>query len=106
MRNKTVMALLALFGGSMGLQYFYQQRTGAGVACILFSWTGIPGLIGFFGGLALLVKSQADFDMEYNNGVCSDAPTLVNRLLVEEKAKKFEAAKRQTKPLADELPDF
>lgn len=45
-RDEVVGVLLALFLGSFGIHHFYLRRNGLGILYILFSWTGIPGLLG------------------------------------------------------------
>ena len=66
MRNKTTAALLAFFLGAFGGQYFYLGRAGAGIACILFSWTLIPSLIAFYHFIKFLTMSEEAFNREYN----------------------------------------
>jgi TM2 domain-containing membrane protein YozV len=46
-RDEIVGVLLALFLGGFGAHHFYLRRTGMGVLYLLFSWTGVPWLIGF-----------------------------------------------------------
>lgn len=46
-RDEVVGVLLAVFLGNFGLHHFYLRRTGLGVLYLLFSWTGIPALLGF-----------------------------------------------------------
>jgi TM2 domain-containing membrane protein YozV len=46
-RDEVVGVLLALFLGSFGIHHFYLRRNGLGVLYILFSWTGIPAILGF-----------------------------------------------------------
>lgn len=46
--NKYIYCLLAIFLGDFGIHKFYAGRIGSGVVCILFCWTLIPGIIGFF----------------------------------------------------------
>jgi TM2 domain-containing membrane protein YozV len=46
-RNEVVGVLLALFLGSFGLHHFYLRRNGLGILYLVFSWTGIPALLGF-----------------------------------------------------------
>ena len=66
MRNKTTAALLAFFLGAFGGQYFYLGRVGAGIACILFSWTLIPSLIALYHFIKFLSMSEEAFNREYN----------------------------------------
>ncbi|MDE1176874.1 MAG: TM2 domain-containing protein [Edaphobacter sp.] len=46
-RDEVVGVLLALFLGCFGIHHFYLRRNGLGVLYILFSWTGIPAILGF-----------------------------------------------------------
>lgn len=48
-RDEVVGVLLALFLGGFGAHHFYLRRTGLGVLYLLFSWTPIPWILGFFG---------------------------------------------------------
>ncbi|HEY0162178.1 MAG TPA: NINE protein [Edaphobacter sp.] len=46
-RDEVVGVLLAIFLGSFGLHHFYLRRNGLGILYLLFSWTGIPAILGF-----------------------------------------------------------
>jgi TM2 domain-containing membrane protein YozV len=46
-RDEVVGVLLALFLGSFGIHHFYLRRNGMGVLYLIFSWTGIPAIVGF-----------------------------------------------------------
>ena len=46
-RDEVVGVLLALFLGGFGIHHFYLGRTGLGILYIIFSWTGIPWILGF-----------------------------------------------------------
>lgn len=46
-RDEVVGVLLAVFLGSFGLHHFYLRRNGLGVLYLLFSWTGLPAIVGF-----------------------------------------------------------
>jgi TM2 domain-containing membrane protein YozV len=46
-RDEVVGVLLALFLGSFGIHHFYLRRNGLGVLYLIFSWTGIPAILGF-----------------------------------------------------------
>ena len=67
MKNKTTAGILAILLGWIGIHKFYLGKGGAGVFYLLFCWTLIPAIIGFFEGIMLLVMSDADFDAKYNN---------------------------------------
>jgi len=47
-KDEVLGVLLAIFLGSFGLHHFYLKRNGLGVLYLLFFWTGLPGLVGFF----------------------------------------------------------
>jgi TM2 domain-containing membrane protein YozV len=46
-KDEVIGVLLALFLGSFGIHHFYLRRDGAGILYLLFSWTGIPAILGF-----------------------------------------------------------
>jgi TM2 domain-containing membrane protein YozV len=77
MKDKTVAALLALFVGWVGVHKFYLGEAGAGIWYIIFCWTGIPALIGFFECIGLLVMSENDFNARYNRGLVGTNPPAI-----------------------------
>ena len=46
-RDETAGVLLAIFLGGLGIHHFYLGRTLPGVLYLVFSWTGIPTLLGW-----------------------------------------------------------
>lgn len=64
-RDKNVAGLLAIFFGTFGIQCFYLGRITRGIFSIIFAWTGIPSIIGFFEGIAILVGNDRDFEERY-----------------------------------------
>lgn len=46
-KDEVVGVLLALLLGTFGAHHFYLRRPGLGILYILFSWTGIPTVVGF-----------------------------------------------------------
>lgn len=68
-RNKWVAALLAFFVGGFGIHKFYLGQIGLGVVYLLFCWTFIPGFIALIECLLLVLKSEREFDMQYNTGL-------------------------------------
>jgi TM2 domain-containing membrane protein YozV len=46
-RDEVVGVMLALFLGCFGIHHFYLGRVGLGILYCLFSWTGIPAVLGF-----------------------------------------------------------
>lgn len=66
MKDKTSAGVLALLVGGLGVHKFYLGQTGAGVAYLLFCWTGIPFIISVVEGISMLSMSQGAFDAKYN----------------------------------------
>ena len=46
-RDEAVGVLLAIFLGTFGIHHFYLRRNGLGTLYLLFSWTGIPSVLGW-----------------------------------------------------------
>jgi TM2 domain-containing membrane protein YozV len=66
MKDKTTAGVLAVMLGGLGLHKFYLGRMGAGIAYFLFSWTGIPFVLGLIEGISYLSMSPERFNAEYN----------------------------------------
>jgi TM2 domain-containing membrane protein YozV len=47
-KEEVVGVLLALFLGGFGVHKFYLRQNVAGAFYLIFSWTGIPSILGFF----------------------------------------------------------
>lgn len=54
--NKLVYCILAFFLGGIGIHKFYAGQSGAGIACLLFSWTFIPAFIALIDFIVGLTK--------------------------------------------------
>lgn len=65
-RNRTFATLLALFFGFIGLQKFYLGRVGSGMLSLLFFWTFLPALIGFWDTIKLAFMDETKFQKIYN----------------------------------------
>lgn len=65
-KSKLVAAMLAIFLGAIGIHKFYLGKSGKGIMYLLFFWTFIPAIVGFFEGIGLLMQNQQSFDAEYN----------------------------------------
>lgn len=64
MKDKNVAALLALFGGSLGIHRFYLGQIGLGIVYLFLFWMSwLIGLIDFF---VFLSMDQKEFDLKYN----------------------------------------
>ena len=66
-RERWIAVLLAVFLGWFGAHKFYLGQPGWGVLYLLFSETGIPGLIAFFEGFYYILLRYDDFHAKYNN---------------------------------------
>ncbi len=56
--NKVVYCLLAFFLGGIGIHKFYAGKIAAGILCLLFCWTFIPGIIAFIEFIIGLCKKS------------------------------------------------
>ena len=54
--NKLVYCILAFFLGGIGIHKFYAGKSGAGIAFLLFCWTGIPAFIALIDFIVGLTK--------------------------------------------------
>ncbi len=66
MKNKNVAALLAFFGGFIGLHRFYLGQVGLGVLYALFVFTGLSVILGILDGIIFLTMNEEVFDAKYN----------------------------------------
>ena len=46
-KDEVIGVLLAIFLGGLGIHHFYLRRDGLGLLYLIFSWTGIPMIIGW-----------------------------------------------------------
>lgn len=65
-RYKTTTALLSLFLGSFGIQYFYLNKITVGILSIIFSWTFIPLIIGIIDSIRFTIMKDEKFVLLYN----------------------------------------
>lgn len=64
-RSRIVGALLGILLGGLGIHKFYNGRTGQGIVYLLFCWTLIPAVIGFFEGIWYLTMSDREYAARY-----------------------------------------
>ena len=64
-KSKVVAGVLALFLGGLGIHKFYLGRGGMGVLYLVFCWTFVPAVIGFFEGILLLLMADDKFAAKY-----------------------------------------
>ena len=65
-KSKVVAGLLAIFLGGIGIHKFYLGKVGWGITYLLFSWTGIPMILGFIEGLIYFIESDSNFNKKFN----------------------------------------
>lgn len=63
-KNKAVAGLLGIFLGGFGIHKFYMGRIVWGIVYLLFCWTYIPAIIGFFEGIIYLVQKEHNFQVK------------------------------------------
>ncbi len=66
MKNKVVAAILAFFLGGLGIHRFYLGHIGMGILYFIFSWTGIPSVVGIIEGVLYLIQDEESFNAKYN----------------------------------------
>lgn len=65
LKRKLIAGGLGLLFGGFGAHKFYLGKTGWGVLYLLFSWTGIPFLVGAIEGIRFLFMSCDEFYSKY-----------------------------------------
>ncbi|MFD1738471.1 TM2 domain-containing protein [Bacillus salitolerans] len=66
MKSRIVAGILGILLGSFGIHKFYLGKIWQGILYLLFSWTGIPGIIGLIEGILYLVKTDEEFHAKYS----------------------------------------
>lgn len=72
-KSRGVCGLLAILLGTLGVHYFYLNKIGAGIICIVLSLVtcGFWGVITLIQGILMLTMSQEDFERKYANSPSS-----------------------------------
>ena len=65
LKRKLIAGGLAILFGGFGAHKFYLGKTGWGVLYLIFSWTGIPFIVGFIEGVRYIFMSSDDFYSKY-----------------------------------------
>ena len=69
MKSKIVAGIFGILLGSFGIHKFYLGKPVVGILYILFFWTAIPGLVGFFEGIMYLGMRDIEFNRKYNPNI-------------------------------------
>ncbi len=64
-KSKIAAGLLGIFLGGLGIHKFYMGKIGLGIIYLLFSWSLIPGLIGFIEGIIYLASNEHNFCVKH-----------------------------------------
>ena len=78
-KDTTIGFLLVIFLGGIGIQYFYLEKNGAGILCLLFFWTLIPTLLAIIDLFLISGKVK-----RYNAAKAQEIATIVRLLKSEE----------------------
>lgn len=67
-RSRTATGVLALIFGGLGISKFYEGKYVQGVLCLLFFWTGIPGIFIALEGTHIMAtdEDEAEGECEIN----------------------------------------
>lgn len=74
MKNKIVAGILGIFLGCLGIHWFYLGKNSRGLIYLLITvllcWTVVAPfimeIVGFIEGIILLMKTDEEFNLEYN----------------------------------------
>ena len=64
-KDRMVAGILAILVGAFGIHKFYLNDIGMGILYLLFSWTGIPTILGLIEGVIYLTTSDEEFQEKY-----------------------------------------
>ncbi len=67
MRNKFLALAITFFAGGFGLHKFYLGEKITGILYLLFFWTFIPSVLAVFDFIGLILISDNNFNIKYNN---------------------------------------
>ena len=80
-KSQTVAVLLTAFLGGLGVHRFYLAKPVSGLVYLLFSWTGVPGMIALIEVFFMIFMSQDAWARKYNLGVLSAPVPLLVRIV-------------------------
>lgn len=70
-KDRVVAGVLGILLGWLGGHHFYLENWLPAILYLIFSWTGIPGLLGLIEGIIYLVTDEDRFQRNYHNWFCS-----------------------------------
>lgn len=117
MKDKTIAAILAFFGGIVGLHRFYVGQKGLGMAQLFFFVLALSAgaspftvlllslatIFGIIDAISFLGMDEREFDLKYNQAVVAAAPT-ANRQAssMTDRERRFQERQRQRAELEKE----
>ncbi|MEO0024216.1 MAG: hypothetical protein RL196_657 [Actinomycetota bacterium] len=60
-KSRTTAGILAILLGGLGVHKFYLGKVGMGILYFVFSWTGVPTIIGIIEGIIYLTQTDQAF---------------------------------------------
>lgn len=72
-REKTTAALMGMLLGGIGMHQFYLGNNGRGIFYIVFCWTFIPSILGFFEGIQFMLMSTSTFEQKHGGVAWSNS---------------------------------
>ena len=60
-KSRVTAGVLGILLGGLGVHKFYLNQYGKGVLYLLFSWSGVPFIVGFIEGIIYLVQDDKTF---------------------------------------------
>ena len=80
-KRQTVAVLLTAFLGGLGVHRFYLGKPVSGLVYLLFSWTGVPGMVALIEIFFMTFMSQEAWARKYNLGMLSAPVPLLIRMV-------------------------
>lgn len=67
-KDRSISVGLALVLGGIGAHKFYLDKPGKGLLYMLFSWTGVPSLVGIFEAVKYIRMDEEEFHQRFFRG--------------------------------------
>ena len=68
-KSRPLAVFLALVLGGLGIHRFYLGQLAWGALFLVFSWTGIPGILAWFEALSFLRSSDEDWALDHGGSI-------------------------------------
>ncbi len=64
-KDRMVAGIFAILLGTFGIHKFYLNDMGMGLLYLIFSWTGIPSIVGLIEGILYLTATDEEFQERF-----------------------------------------